>query len=420
MEFLRNGKTRVVITGMGAITALGTVESLWNNLIKGISGIRRIETIPVDHLDVKIGAEIRDFDPHEYIDRKDARRMGRASQFAIAASQMAVNDAGYSLEEFQEEGEHVGVVIGTSLGCHEISEQCTYKFKTSGYKKPNPLELINSLPNMPAHYVSRDLKAYGPLWAPSAACATGTQAIGQGADLIRQGRADMMIAGGVEAILQDYIIAAFDAMKGLANTYNDNPSDASRPFDANRSGFVVAEGIGVVVLESLKHAVERGANILAEVLGYASSSDAYHIAAIDPEGKGAIRCMKWALKDAEVTPEEIDYINAHGTSTPTNDSIETMAIKNVFGEHAYSIPISSTKSMLGHALAGSGAIELIASVKTLLNKTIHPTINYETPDPECDLDYVPNEARQVSDVKCIMSNSFGLGGQNASIVIQSI
>jgi beta-ketoacyl-acyl-carrier-protein synthase II len=417
VELLRNGRPRIVITGLGGVTALGSAKSLWESLKAGRSGVRRIETIPIEHVPVKIAGEVRDFDPNEYIDRKEARRMGRASHFAVAAAKMALDDANLTAELIEAEGERVGVCIGSSLGAHEMAEQSTFKYKTSGYVKPNPLSLINSLPNMPAHYVSRFFRALGPLNAPSTACAAGTQSVGEAAELIRHGRADMMITGGVEAVLQDYAIAGFDAMQALANEYNDQPEAASRPFDADRSGFVFSEGCGVVIIESLAHALKRGAKIYAEVLGHASSSDAYHIAALDPEGRGAVRSMRWALEDAHVNPEDIQYINAHGTSTKANDAMETLAIKRVLGEHAYNVAISSTKSMIGHALAGSGAIEIIACAMSLFEQIIHPTINYTTPDPECDLDYVPNEARDFKGLKFILSNSFGLGGQNASIVL---
>ncbi len=417
VELLRNGRPRVVITGLGGVTALGSAKSLWDSLKAGRSGVRRIETIPIEHVPVKIAGEVRNFDPVEYIDRKEARRMGRASQFAVAAAKMALDDASLTAELIEAEGERVGVCIGSSLGAHEMAEQSTFKYKTSGYVKPNPLSLINSLPNMPAHYVSRFFRALGPLNAPSTACAAGTQSVGEASELIRNGRADMMITGGVEAVLQDYAIAGFDAMQALANEYNDQPEAASRPFDADRSGFVFSEGCGVVIIESLAHALKRGAKIYAEILGHASSSDAYHIAALDPEGRGAVRSMRWALDDAHVNPEDIQYINAHGTSTKANDAMETLAIKQVLGEHAYNVAISSTKSMIGHALAGSGAIEIIACAMSLFEQIIHPTINYTTPDPECDLDYVPNQARDFKGLKYILSNSFGLGGQNASIVL---
>lgn len=419
MDLLRNGRQRVVITGLGAITALGTAQSLWRNLLEAQSGITRIETIPVEHVPVQIGGEVRGFDPAEYIDRKEARRMGRASHFAMAASQMAVEDAGLDQSDTQKEGERTAVVIGTSLGSHEMSEQATYKYKTSGYRKPNPLSLINALPNMPAHYVSRHFQALGPLLTPSTACAAGTQSIGHATDFIRNGQADIVIAGGVEAILQDYTLAGFDAMRALATGFEDCPELASKPFDKNRSGFVFSEGCGIVVLESLHHAQKRGARIYAEVLGHASSSDAYHVAALEPEGHGAARSMRWALDNAGINPDAIDHINAHGTSTPANDLMETNAIKRIFGEHAYELMVSSTKSMLGHALAASGAIEAVIGALTLNHKIIPPTINLHTSDPQCDLDYVPHEARNVPALSRLMSNSFGLGGQNASLVLGS-
>jgi beta-ketoacyl-acyl-carrier-protein synthase II len=420
MDLLRNGHHRVVITGLGAVSALGDAHSMWESLKAGQSGIKRIMTLPVDHVPVQIAGEVQDFDSSGYIEHKEARRMGRASQFAVVAASQAMEDAGISLEQAHAEGERTGVVVGTSLGAHEMSEQSTFKYKTSGYRKPNPLSLINSLPNMPAHYVSKTFQALGPLETPSTACAAGTQSVGIAADLIRYGRCDMVICGGVEAILQDYTIAGFEAMTALATGFEDCPELASRPFDLTRSGFVFSEGCGIVVLESLRHAQKRDARIYAEVLGYASSSDAFHVAALEPEGMGASRAMTWALQDAHVNPEDIDYINAHGTSTQANDAMETRAIKRVFNELAYRIPISSTKSMLGHALAGSGALEVIACARMLVDKVISPTINYQTPDPECDLDYTPNTARAVPDLRYALSNSFGLGGQNASIVLAAL
>jgi len=420
MDLLRNGRPRVVITGMGSVSALGPVKDLWDSLKNGRSGIRRIETIPIDHVPVQIGGEVRGFDPTDYeIDRKEARRMGRACQFAIAAAKMALADAGLTIADVEAEGERVGTVIGSSLGSQELSEQTTTKYRTEG-RKPNPLGLVNSLPNMPGHYVSKFLRTLGPLLAPSTACATGTQSVGEASELIKNGRSDMVITGGVEAVLQDYAIAGFEAMDTLATGYNDNPEAASRPFDKNRNGFVFAEGSGIVIVESLAHALKRSARIYAEVLGHASSSDAYHIAALDPNAGGMTRAMRWALDAAHINPEDIGYINAHGTSTQPNDSIETLAIKKVFGEEAYNLMISSTKSMIGHALGAAGTLEIIASVMTLVEQIVHPTINYETPDPDCDLDYVPNVARQVENLKYVLSNSFGLGGQNASIVLGKI
>lgn len=420
MELLRHGRPRVVITGMGAVTALGNAKELWDGLVAGKSGIRHVETIPIEHVPVKYGGEVRGFDPLKYIDHKEARRMGRVSQFAVAAATEAVADAGLSPAQIEEEGERCGTVIGTALGPHEMAEGATFKYKTGGFRRPNPMGLIQSLPNMPSHYVSRFMRTFGPLNSPVNACASGTQSVGEAADYIRNGRADLILAGGMEAIFQDYTLAGFEAMDALVTGHEDSPETASRPFDKNRSGFVLSEGGAIFVLESLQHALKRGARIYAEVLGHASASDAYHVAALDPEGKGAFRSMKWAVADAKLELDEIGYINAHGSSTPTNDIMETLAIKRLFGEQAYNIPVSSTKSMMGHALGGSGAIELIACVRSLVDQVLHPTINYDTPDPDCDLDYVPNVARAVKGLRYVLSNSFGLGGQNASIVVGAV
>lgn len=279
-----------------------------------------------------------------------------------------------------------------------------------------PTALVNGLPNMPAHYISSYSGAAGPFYTESAACASGTQSVGLALDQIRAGRADIMIAGGVDTLVQPEVMAAFESMTVLASKYNQQPQRASRPFDANRDGFVLGEGCGILVLEGLEHANARSAHIYAEVLGQANSSDAGHIAAPDAEGKGAVNVMRWALKDAGRSSDEVDYINAHGTGTPANDSIETLAIKSVFGAHAYQIPINSTKSMIGHCMGGSGALEAIVCALSLLNGSIHPTINLETPDPNCDLDYVPNQARNCK-IQLALSNSFGLGGQNACLVM---
>jgi beta-ketoacyl-acyl-carrier-protein synthase II len=419
MEFTQNGHPRVVITGLGAVSPLGPIRAFWESLKAGISGIRRLQTIETEHLPIKYGGEVREFDPSRYIEHKEARRMGRCSQFAVIAAKEALEDAGFTAEQIAEQGERVGVVIGTTMGPHEVGTNETLRYRTTG-RKPNPLGFVNCLPNMPSHYVSRFTHALGPLHTPSSACASGTQGVADGCELIRTGRCDIVISGGVEALMLDYVIAGFEAMQALASEeYNEKPEAASRPFDAQRSGFVMSEGCGVLILESLEHAYQRGARIYGEVLGHAASSDAFHVAALDPHGAGAIRCMRWALQDAQIDPAEIQYINAHGTSTPANDAMETNAIKTLFGEHAYKIPISSTKSMIGHALGGAGALEAIATVLTLCEGIIHPTINYEHPDPECDLDYVPNTARDAH-VKIALSNSFGLGGQNASLVLGTI
>ncbi len=419
MEFTRNGWKRVVITGMGAVTPLGRFPSFWERLKRGESGIRRIQAFDPSDLEVQIAGEVQDFDPTEYIEPKEARRMSRASQFGVTAALDALADAGMTVADLEPIQDRVGVDFGSSMGGHDLAQQASFGYRTKG-RRPGPFSLIQSLPNIPAHYVSRVTGALGPLVCVSTACATGTHSIGDGLDMIRHGRADVVFAGGVEAMILDYAIAGFISMTALATGYNDAPEKSSRPFDANRNGFVFGEGAGVMILETLERAVKRGARIYGEVVGMSTSSDSYHVAAPDPDGRGAQNAMKWALQDAGLNPEDIDYINAHGTSTPLNDVIETNAIKKVFGEHAYDIMVNSTKSMIGHLLGGAGAVEGIASVMSLYEKVIHPTINYETPDPECDLDYVPNEMREAKGIRYAISNSFGLGGQNACVIFGAV
>ncbi len=419
MEFTRNGWPRVVVTGMGAVTPLGRFPEFWERLKRGESGIRRIQSFDPSDLEVQIAGEVVDFDPTEYIDPKEARRMARASQFGVTAAMDALKDSGMTLSDIEAIQDRVGVDFGSSMGGHDLAQQASFGYRSRG-RRPGPFSLIQSLPNIPAHYVSRVIGALGPLVCISTACATGTHSIGDGLDMIRHGRADVVFAGGVEAMILDYAIAGFISMTALATGYNDCPEKSSRPFDANRNGFVFGEGAGVMILETLERAVKRGARIYAEVLGMATSSDSYHVAAPDPDGRGAQNAMKWAVQDAGLNPQDIDYINAHGTSTKANDAIETNAIKKVFGEHAYDIMVNSTKSMIGHLLGGAGAVEGIASVMSLYEKIVHPTINYETPDPECDLDYVPNEAREAKGLRYALSNSFGLGGQNACVVFGAI
>jgi 3-oxoacyl-[acyl-carrier-protein] synthase II len=414
MEFMRNGFPRVVVTGMGAVTPLGRFPVIWDKFLAGESGVRRIQSFDPSVLEVQIAAEVIGFDPTEYIESKEARRMGRPAQFAVTAALEAIKDAGLTLDDIHEIRERVAVDFGSSLGAHDLAQQASFNFRTSG-RRPGPFSLIEAIPNIPAHHVSRTVGALGPLVCLSTACATGTHTIGDAMNLIRYGKADMVIAGGVEAMIYDYGIAGFISMKGLASGYNDNPTKASRPFDKNRNGFVFGEGCGSLILEPLERAAARGARIYAEVLGMASSSDAYHVAAPEPTGLGARNAMKWALQDAHLDPSEINYINTHGSSTQANDSIETRAIKDLFGPHAYKLCANSTKSMIGHCLGGAGAVEGIATVMSLYTQKLHPTINYETPDPDCDLDYVPNEARDAQ-LQYAMSNSFGLGGQNACVV----
>lgn len=420
MELMRNGRKRVVITGLGVVSPLGNKDEFWDAIAAGRSGIRKLQNIETDHINVKIGAEVLGFDSSRYIPPKQARRMGRATQFAIVAAVMAVEDAGLTIDKVSELGHRVATIIGSTLGSYEVGEAGIKVWRDSGYRRANPMSIVNALPNMPGHYVSKMMKAVGPLVTPSVACATGIQAVGEASDLIQLGKCDMAIAGAIDAVMFDYILAGFSATRALTREYNDAPEQASRPFDANRSGFVLGEGGAVFIMESLESALSRDAKIYAEILGYAASSDAYHVAAPDPEGGGAKRSMQWALDDAKVPASEIEYINAHGSSTQANDAIESAAVKQVFGEYAYSIPVTSTKSMIGHAMAGCGSLELSACLMTLERELLHPTVNYETPDPACDLDYVPNTARDVPGIRTLMSNSFGLGGQNASVVLRRV
>ncbi len=405
---------RVVITGLGAITPLAlTVRETWEGLLAGRSGVAHITRFDASEFPVRIAAEVKGFDPKKYMNFKEARRMARCSQFAIATAQEAIADAQLP-QPFVDE-ERVGVLVGCTIGGFERAVENIDIFRQKGLARVSPFGLTASLPNMPSHHVSQTFRAKGYINTVTTACATGTQAVGEAAEVIRRGAADVIICGGVEAVIHFANFAGFIAMRAIS-ARNDEPERASRPFDKDRDGFVIGEGCGILVLESLPHALQRGAHIYAEVLGYSASSDAFHVAAPDPEGAGAVRAMRWALADAGVTPEEVDYINAHGTSTPLNDVIETRAIKEVFGDHAYRVAISSTKSMIGHTLAAAGAIEAIACALTIEEGVIHPTINYETPDPECDLDYVPNQARR-AEVNIVLSNSFGLGGQNACLVL---
>jgi len=407
---------RAVITGLGAITALGCSPQLfWEGLLAGRSGVGRITRFDPKDLPCQIAGEVTDFEPTDYMDKKDARRMPRSAQFSMAAARQAVQDAG--LPETMPEPERTGVVFGTAIAGIEQFDTGVQVLRTKGYRRVNPFIMPSGIPNLPAFLISKEFRCLGPNITITTACATGTQAIGEAFELIRNRRADFVITGGTESVIHDFAIGGFCVMRALPTSYNDRPAEASRPFDADREGFVFSEGSGVLVLEELEHALERGARIYAEVIGHASSGDGYHIAAPDPEAKGPARTMRWALEDAGLSIEEVDYINAHGTSTSLNDSTETRAIKMVFGQRAYQIPISSTKSMIGHAMGASGALEAIACIFTIHNGIIHPTINYETPDPECDLDYVPNQSRK-ADIKVALSNSFGLGGQNACLVLK--
>ena len=409
-------RTKVVITGLGAVSVLGSsVEKLWDGLIQGRSGIRRITQFDASEMPCQIAGEIPDFEVGEYMDRKEARRIPRSGQIALASAVQAVADAG--LPTTMPIPERSSVVFGTAIGGVDRVDEGIQIIRNQGYSRLNPFILPSSIPNLAAFLIARQFQCLGPNSTVTTACATGTQAIGEAAEYIRRGAADVVITGGTEALIKDFAIGGFSSMRALPVNFNDQPEAASRPFDARREGFIFSEGAAALVLESLEHALARGAKIYAEVAGHASSADAYHLAAPDPDAAGPARAMSWALADAGVSPECIDYINAHGTSTPLNDVTETRAIKMVFGEHAYKLAISSTKSMLGHAMGASGSLEAIACVLAIKNCLIPPTINYEYPDPECDLDYTPNQASQRA-INMSLSNSFGLGGQNACLVLK--
>lgn len=406
-------RRRVVVTGMGALTPLGlNVQDFWEGLVAGKSGISRMTLFDPTGYPCTIAGEVKGFDPSAFIDAKDARRMARFSQLAIAAAAMAVEDA--KLDLAHEDADRIGVLIGNGNGgLPTVESECKTLVSRNGMRI-SPFFMPMELPNMAACQISLVFGLRGYNSTVITACAAATQAVGEAVEVIRRGAADVMVTGGTEAGICELGLAGFCVMRALS-TRNEEPERASRPFDAKRDGFVPAEGAGILIIESLEHARARGATILSEILGYGASSDAYHIVAPDPEGKGAFLAMRYALEDAGVSPNDLDYVNAHGTSTPLNDATETLAIKNLMGERAYEVPISSTKSMIGHALGASGALEAIACIKSITEGIIHPTINYEFPDPACDLDYVPNKARQVR-VKVALSNSFGFGGQNACLV----
>lgn len=410
---------RVVVTGLGAVTPLGnSLQETWEGLLQGRSGIGRITQFDPSGYPCQIAGEVKDFDPGHYMDAKSARRMARFSQLTVAATRMAIADGGLDIE--RESPERVGVLIGTSVGSLRDVEEAAQKIGVKGAQaRVSPYLITNMIANAPAYHVSIMLGALGYNSTVITACAAGTQAIGEAAEVIRRGLAEVMVAGGTEASVCELGLAGFCAMRAMPTSFNDEPHRAARPFEARREGFVGAEAAAILVLETLEHARRREAPIYAEVLGYGVSGDAYNLAHPDPEGMGAVRAMSWALRDARLEPQAIDYINAHGAGTPVGDHTETMAIKRLFGPHARSMPISSTKSMIGHPIGAAGAVEAAACALMLKHGVIHPTINYEEPDPECDLDYVPNEAREV-ELQVVLSNSFGLGGQNACLVLSRL
>jgi len=411
-----NGRRRVVVTGLGAITPLGnSVDEMWANAVAGKSGLGPFTLADPTGYACQVSGEIRGFDPTEYMDRRDARRMARFSQFAVAAARQAVEQAGLDLSS--EDTERIGTLCGNGGGALSLSEEAMRTLIARGGSKVDPLYIAKMLPNMAAGNITIQLGLRGYTNTVSTACAAGTQAIGDATEVIRRGAADVMIAGGAEAGISELGLAGFSAMRALVTTHADEPERASRPFDAGRTGFVPAEGAGILVLESLEHARARGAEPLAEIVGYGVSADATHLVAPPEDGDGAARAMRLALADAGVDPAEIDYLSAHATSTDIGDIAETRAIKTVFGERAYEIPVSAMKSQIGHLLGGAGGVESVAAVQTIRTGVVAPTINLDDPDPECDLDYVPNEARHV-DVRTVMKNSFGFGGQNAVLIIR--
>jgi len=408
-------KRRVVITGMGVISPVGnSQESFWKSLTEGKSGIGQITRFDVSKYTARIAGEVKDFDPAQFIDRKELRRMDRYTHYAMAASKMAIEDSGLKIEG--EMAERTGVIIGSGIGGTETWEAQHQKLLESGPEKISPFFVPMMIIDIAAGQIAITFGAKGPNFATVSACASGAQAIGEAFCSIQAGESEAMICGGTEAPITPLALAGFCALRALS-TRNDDPVHASRPFDKERDGFVMGEGAGILILEELEHAKARGAKIYAEVCGYGATADAHHITAPAPGGEGAARAMKTALKNAGLNPGDVDYINAHGTSTDMNDRYETAAIKTVFGEHARKLAVSSTKSMTGHLLGAAGGVEAIATVLTIKNGRIHPTINYTTPDPECDLDYVPNTARQAK-VRAALSNSFGFGGHNVSLAFK--
>ena len=409
-------KRRVVITGIGAVTPLGnTIEETWENLIDGKSGVGPLTRLDADIFPVKIAAEIKDFDIEQYVEKKEARKMDRFTHYALAASIMAMKDSGLTITE--EIAPRVGVWIGSGIGGMETYENQYVTFQERGVRRVSPFFVPMMIPNMASGQVSIHFGAKGINSCSVTACASGTNSIGDAFKVIQRGDADAMITGGAEAPIVNMAVAGFCSSTALS--LNPDAEIASRPFDANRDGFVIGEGAGILVLEEYEFAKARGAKIYAEVVGYGSTGDAHHITAPAPEGEGAARAIMQALEDGGVNPSEVGYINAHGTSTPYNDLFETKAVKTVFGEHAYNLAMSSTKSMTGHLLGAAGGVEAIFTALALKEGVLPPTINLTTPDPECDLDYIPNTARNQF-VKYAMSNSLGFGGHNASIVLKKV
>ncbi len=409
---------RVVITGVGAVSPLGTGnQKNWDALINGQSGIGPITRFDASSLPVRIAAEVKDFDAEQFIDKKEIKKMDLFIQYSMAAAQFAMEDSGLQITD--ENAERVGVLVGAGLGGLPTIEKYHTALAEGGYKKISPFFIPMLIINLAPGHISIKYGAKGPNVSSVSACATGTHSIGDAYHMIARGDADAMIAGGTESTVTPLGIGGFAVMKALSDSHNDDPQRASRPFDKGRDGFVLGEGAGIVILEEYETAKKRGAKIYAEVVGYGLTGDAYHMTAPAEGGEGAARCMKMALKGAGINPEQVGYINAHGTSTPFNDLNETLAIKSVFGDHAYKLMVSSTKSMTGHLLGAAGGLEAVISCMVLDKGIVPPTINYEEPDPVCDLDYVPNKAREAK-VDYVMSNSLGFGGTNATLLFKRV
>jgi 3-oxoacyl-[acyl-carrier-protein] synthase II len=412
---LRGEMRRVVVTGLGVVAPNGIgAGAFWENLVTGVTGIDRITRFDAAHHDSKIAGEVKGFDPLLYIEKKEVKKMDLFIQFALASATMAIEDAQLKFEE-SERG-RIGALIGTGMGGVPALEESHKVLLEKGPSRISPFFIPSIITNLASGWIAMRFGFRGPNSCVSTACATGNHAIGDSLELIKRGASDVMIAGGSEAVITPLTIGGFSAMKALS-TRNEEPQRASRPFDKGRDGFVMGEGAGVIVLEEMGRAVRRGAKIYAELVGYGMSADAYHMTAPEPEGVGAIASMRLALEAANLKPEDVNYINAHGTSTPVGDTAETKAIKQVFGDHAYRLAVSSVKSMTGHLLGAAGGVESLATVLTLYHGVIPPTINYDEPDPECDLDYVPNKARQ-AEMKVALTNSFGFGGTNATLVFK--
>jgi 3-oxoacyl-[acyl-carrier-protein] synthase II len=408
-------KRRVVVTGMGVISPIGnSVEEFWSNLKEGVSGIDRLTRFDASEFSTKIAAEVKNFDSLKYIDKKESRRLDLTEQYAIACAQQAFDDGNLGSDSLDPET--AGVVVGSGIGGIDTFEKQHAILLKQGPNRVSPFFIPMMIIDMSAGLISMRFNFKGPNYATVSACASGAHAIADSFRIIQRGDAEVMITGGSEATITPASMAGFCSARAMS-TRNDEPQKASRPFDKQRDGFVMGEGAGMVILESLEHAQKRGAKIYAEIIGVGMSADAYHITAPAPGGEGAIRSMKLTLKDADLSPESVDYINSHGTSTDLGDLTECQAIKAVFGERAYKIPVNSTKSMIGHLLGAAGAVELVATIKSLEEGILHPTVNYEFPDPECDLDFVPNQKRK-ADIKTAFSNSFGFGGHNITIAVK--